>query len=84
MDKEIALAFNFDDAPDEVKNAGLAHRENFIRLEKAKNQLALWTAELEAARADSGRTLKVFQEQINKWLRSDKKQELEAEVKATR
>lgn len=84
MEKEIALAFSFDDAPDDVKEAGLKHRENFLRLENAKHQVALWTAELEAARSDSGRTLKVFQEKINSWLRSGKREEIKPEVKAER
>lgn len=84
MDKEIALAFNFKDAPEDVVAAGEAHRENFVRLEKAKNQVALWTAELESARSDSGKTLKVFQERINSWLKTSKREELAGDVKVSR
>jgi hypothetical protein len=75
MDKEIALAFNFEEAPEDVKATGALHRDNFLRLEKAKSQLAMWTAELESARSDHAKTLKVFQEAINKWIRSERREE---------
>lgn len=84
MDKEIALAFNFEDAPENVKNSGAAHRENFLRLEKAKNQLELWTKELQDARTDHAKTLKTFQEAINRWLRSYAREEVPENNRANR
>lgn len=52
MDKKLALAFDFKNAPAAVQDAGKKHRDNWLKLEKATDQEKKWRqAKIEAQRA---------------------------------
>lgn len=72
-DKRLALAFDFGDAPQEVKDAAAAHRESFMRLEKAEAQVGLWNADLEKARQEYSKTNRQFEKTLDQWLGETKK-----------
>lgn len=66
-DKNLALAFDFKDAPAEVQDAGKAHRENWLRLEKASDQLNKWKLERAEAQAAYDDSANKFQSAIDQW-----------------
>lgn len=68
MEKELALAFDFATAPKELQDVAERHKENFLRLEKAKAQLKNWQAELTSAQRDHSTTLKEFRSSIDTWV----------------
>lgn len=88
MDKELALAFNFAEAPDSVKKAAEAHQVNWVRLEKARSQVAKWNSELHQADIAYGATGKEFRKEIANWdpadTRSPRLDEIDAVVRAPR
>ena len=67
MQKELALAFSFGEAPTEVKDAAKSHRENFLRLAKAESQFARWKSELEQARRAHDVSADAFSKVLNAW-----------------
>lgn len=67
MEKGIlALAFGAD-APKEVQSAADSHRENWLRLEKAKAQLKIWNDELNAAEIAFSQSENTFAKTVNDW-----------------
>lgn len=77
-DKELELALNFGNAPQNVKNEAQLHLENNQRLEKAEAQIELWQAELIEARKAFNESSKSFRKAVNEWTKPVKpeKQEL--------
>lgn len=67
MDKKLALAFEFKNAPEELKKAAEVHRENWITLEKAEAQVQKWTAARELAIRAYSESDKAFQRAIEAW-----------------
>lgn len=67
IDKKLALAFDFKDAPAAVKDAGQAHRDNWKRLEKANDQFSKWKSERAAAQAAYEASQAVFDKAVEAW-----------------
>lgn len=67
MDKELALAFEFENAPESLKKAAETHRNNWLRLEKAKSQVAKWNAESIEANKAFAESHKIFKSELNAW-----------------
>lgn len=68
MDKQnLALAFEFQNAPSEVKDAATEHRENFFRYEKACSQLDLWRKEKDKAKEAFLKSQNAFQKALKTW-----------------
>lgn len=67
MDKDLALAFEFENAPAEVKARAKEHKDSWLRLEKAKAQSQVWAEEFAQARRDYFKTSKAFKEAVNAW-----------------
>lgn len=67
MDKNLALAFEFSNAPKDLKEAGIAHRENYFRLKKAEAQFSLWNKEVEAAKVEFNASLSKFNSALDAW-----------------
>lgn len=79
MDKELALALQFGEAPKELQDVALKYQEQFLRLEKANNQVSLWLEEASEARKAQDQAQKEFRKGVNQWLeknRSKKKEEI--------
>lgn len=64
---ELALAFNFKDAPAELRKIAEVHNENFKRLQKSKDQLALWQAEMITAESEYIQSGKIFRAGLDNW-----------------
>lgn len=67
IDKNLALAFDFKDAPKEVQEAGKEHRQNWLRMEKAEDQFNKWKKERVDAKAAFDASAAGFQSAIDKW-----------------
>lgn len=84
MDKELALAFNFVDAPDSVKRSAEAHQASWLRFQKATAQVDKWQKELHQAEIAYGASGKEFRKEIAQWdpadTRSPQLDELDAVV----
>lgn len=66
-DKKLALAFEFKNAPAEVKAAAEAHQANWKRLEKASDQMQKWKVERAAAQAAYDESSIAFERAIDAW-----------------
>lgn len=66
-DKDLALALNFGNAPQNVKKEAELHSVNYQRLEKAEAQIELWSKELQDAKKAFGESSKSFRKAINEW-----------------
>jgi len=67
MDKELALIFEYKDAPQTLKDVALAHRSNSSKLAQQKAKLLTLqkeVTELERAYAESA---KAFTAELNAW-----------------
>lgn len=73
IDKKLALAFDFKDAPKEVQDAAKQHRENWLRLEKARDQFGKWQSEVQRAEAAYVETQKLFDSAVDNWDPANKK-----------
>ena len=67
MDKELQLAINFKNAPEELKAAANAHYANIKALEKAKKKKADSEKDLSALEKAHGETAKVLRLALNAW-----------------
>lgn len=76
-DKELALALNFGNAPQNVKKEAELHAVNNERLEKAEAQVELWQKELNEARKAFSESAKAFRKAVNEWTGNDKKEKEE-------
>lgn len=81
MEKELALAFEFKNAPDELKEAAQLHKDNWLRVEKAKAQIEKWKSELFRAEIEFGKSGKAFRKGINEWDPAGKKSSDLVEIK---
>jgi hypothetical protein len=79
MDKDLALAFEFENAPDEVKAAAIKHRENYFRFEKSNLQSDIWNKEKEIARKLYLDSQRAFNTAVKNWLASKEVQPEEKE-----
>lgn len=67
MKTELALAFEFAEAPDKVKSTAELHRAAFFRIETATRQLELWLIEKDEARKVFLATQQEFARELKKW-----------------
>jgi hypothetical protein len=67
LDKELALAFDFENAPEEVKVAAQAHRESWLRFKVACSQCTKWASERTTAEISYDETAKAFRKALNEW-----------------
>ncbi len=67
MDKKLALAFDFVNAPAEVKEAAEVHRENWLRLEKAEAQVKRWIEERNEALSAHKASSRRFDSALKAW-----------------
>lgn len=70
MEKKLALAFEFKNAPNEFKEIAEAHRKNYLRLEKAKVQSAKWISEKDEAQRAFNETSRRFDAGLDAWEKS--------------
>lgn len=66
-EKQLLLALSFDEAPKEIQSLAKEFKKSFARLEKAKKQNQLWAQELDQAKIENAKTLKVFQDAFDAW-----------------
>ncbi len=64
---ELLLAFEFEKAPVEVKQAAAAHRDAWVRVERAKSQAAKWVHESTEAEVAYGLTGSTFKKLLDAW-----------------
>lgn len=64
-DKLLALAIDYDNAPQDVKDAVQAYYDSYLLNEKAKKQIELWTVE----QRDSEKDLNKADRQLKRALR---------------
>lgn len=67
MDKEIALIFEYENAPAELKTAAAAHHQNCLALAAAKQANAKAQANLAAAQIDYDSTNQSFRAALKGW-----------------
>lgn len=67
MDKELALAIDFNKAPKELQDLAKAHYENVKTLRKLEGKRADTEAEISAAIVQHGETEKALRVALKKW-----------------
>lgn len=67
LDKELALALDFKNAPKEIQDASNAHYANVKALKKAKAKVAEDTIALNTAQNAYDETQKVLRKLLNGW-----------------
>lgn len=66
-DSKLGLAFTFEDAPQEIKDAAAIHKENFLAYAKAKKQLKMWARQLDKAKKDYMKSGSDFDRVLKAW-----------------
>ena len=72
-DERLALVFNFEDAPQELKDTAEKHKENWLRYQKATSQADLWRLERSNSREAYEKTAERFDNLLRKWDPADTK-----------
>lgn len=67
QNKKLALALDFENAPQPLKDAAKAHQDAYLDLEVSTKQVDLWNHEKERNRKKFEQTLKQFNNQLDKW-----------------
>ncbi len=67
IEKELALTFDFETAPESFKQAAADAKNLYFRVKKAHSQIELWTKELIAAQKSLDQASKYFRSELNKW-----------------
>lgn len=63
----LALAFEFDKLPKELKDVAVKHRDNYLALKKAQDQSVIWEEKKISLQKSFNESLKAFNEQLDKW-----------------
>jgi hypothetical protein len=71
MDKDLALAFKFDNAPADVKAAAQKNLDAYTRMKTTENQCVIWQKEKNEARAQFDETQITFKAAVEAWTRSE-------------
>lgn len=66
-DKKLALAFEFDNAPQELKEIADIHKENYLAMITAEKQVDLWNREKERSRREFDKSLRRFDRALEVW-----------------
>jgi hypothetical protein len=66
-DKKLALAFEFENAPTEVKEAAAEHKENYIAMITAEQQVILWNRDKIITRRLFERSARRFERALEAW-----------------
>jgi hypothetical protein len=66
-DKQLALIFEFQTAPQGLKDAATLHKNNIKKLEKAQQKVITAGAELETAKTNYESSDKAFRLALNAW-----------------
>lgn len=87
-DKKLALAFEFDNAPTEVKEAAAEHRDNYIEMITADQQVVLWNRDKIIARRKFEQSARKFERALEEWdpagLKAEERKLAEPAVKPAR
>lgn len=67
MDKELALIFEYANAPQELKEAATLHRSNSTKLTKKKASLDALSTEVTALQAEYDKSEKAFRVALKSW-----------------
>jgi acetylornithine/succinyldiaminopimelate/putrescine aminotransferase len=66
-DKKLALAFQFENAPQEVKDVAAEHRENYLAMITAEQQVILWNRDKIITRRKFEQTARRFERALSQW-----------------
>lgn len=66
-DERLALIFSFDDAPQELKDAAVEHKDNWLKYNKANHQADLWRLEKSKSKDLYDRSAEKFDRLLKKW-----------------
>lgn len=64
---ELLMAFEFQKAPKELKEAAESYKLAWERLQKAKAQILLWQEELFASEKENAEWAKKFRAEVKAW-----------------